>query len=937
MEPTRNERIEELFAAVHDLPEAEREAWLDHQVAEPALRAEVRELLAAAAESASLLDRPLPALTALAVAVEEGPPPASLVGRRFGAYHLEELIGQGGSAAVYRAAREVGGARQTVAVKILRRGLHAEEEHRLFLREQRLLARLEHPDIARWIDGGVTPEGIPYLVVEYVEGEPLTVACDRRRMSRGERLTLFVRLCRAVESAHAALIVHRDLKPQNILVGAGGQLKVLDFGVAKLLDESDSEQSLTASGRMTPGYAAPEQIAGGAITVGTDVFALGVLLAELLLGRRPATQELGTRALRSAGLAPAELAHVVGQACAPEPAGRYGSVAELREDVERLLAGEPVRAHPPSLPYRARKFVARHRVAVAATVLVVVSLATATSIVAAQASVARNQARRAARAAATSRAVQEFMVGLFTSAAEQLPRDRVPTTRELLDLGVARARVDFAAEPDVAIDLLRRFAQSYSALSLAEGAGAVAEEYFAAARARYGEESVETALARLERGRAAFLGNDFARAERELTAACGLLARLAPETLDLAECEGQLGSLQITISQFDQGIAASARAEQLFSRACATTGGAGACREALAAGYGVALAESSRGRLEAARDRLAPLVARGRTVLTDRRLLAQMLNSFGAFHQRLGAFELAERYAREALVLAEAVGESAADVVLECRSEVALALSSRGDLRGAADELATVVGGLDRLHPQGHRLSADQRTNRAIYLIDLGELPEAERAIAAALAWYRGESPVHESGVARDLELMARLRALQGRLDDARALAEEALRLRRASPNARDLGSVLLTLARIQLDRKEPRAALASAREGYAASVEGLGEGHPLQALRSARLGDALLAAGERAAARAAIDRGERWGAERLSPRHPNRCRIALSRARLLLSEGDAVSAARVAQDACAGLAAKLGRSSEAMHDLRLVERAAAHVTRSPAAAHQGE
>ncbi len=931
MDPTRNAEIEELFAAALELAEAERAVWLEREVADPALRAEVGALLAAAARPESLLDRPLPALAALAEGVEEGPPPASLVGRRFGAYHLEELIGQGGSAAVYRATREVGGARQTVAVKILRRGLHAAEEHRLFLREQRLLARLEHPDIARWIDGGVTPEGIPFLVVEYVEGEPLTVACERRQLSRGARLKLFVQLCRAVGAAHAALIVHRDLKPQNILLSAGGQLKVLDFGVAKLLDEADNDSSLTASGRLTPGYAAPEQIDGGAITVATDVFALGVLLAELLLGRRPARQELGVRALRGAGLAPAELAHVVGQACAPEAPRRYGSVAELREDVERLIGGEPVRAHPPSLSYRTRKFVARHRVAVAATLLVVASLTTATVIVAAQAGIARDQAHRAARAAATSKAVQEFMVGLFSSAAEQLPRDRIPTTRELLDLGVARARADFAAEPDVAIDLLRRFAQSYSALHLVDRAVPVAEEYFNAARARYGEESVETALARLERGRAAFLANDFAPAETEMAAACALLERLTPGSAEWAECEGQLGSLEITTGRIDKGIARSERAGQFFADACAAGGGAGICREAVVTGYAVALAESWRGGLAAGRDRLAPLVERGRTMLTDRRLMAQMLNSLGAFEQRLGAYEPAERHVREGLTLAEALGETAADVVLECRSELAAALASRGDLRGAADELSRVVDSLERLHPQGHRLLADHRTNLAVYLIDLGELSAAEPALGAALVWFRGESPVRDSGVARVLELTARMRALQGRLAEARTLGEESLRLRRVAVNPRDLGSVLFTLARIHLDRGDPRAALAAATEGYAASVAGLGEGHPLQALRLARLGDAFLAAGDRTAASEAIARAERWSAERLAPGHPSRCRTALSRARLLLAEGDAAAARRVAHEACGGFVGVLGPGSEAMQDLRLVERSAFSSPRSAA------
>jgi serine/threonine-protein kinase len=925
MDRSQREQIEELFAAARELPVALRAAWLESAASDPEVRREVAALLVADAVPESVLDQPLPAIAALAASEEEEERAAgTLAGRQLGAYRLEELIGQGGSAAVYRATREAAGARQTVAVKVLRRGLHAEVEHRLFQREQRLLVRLDHPDIARWIDGGVTPEGIPFLVVEHVEGEPLTVACERRGLPRRERLALFVRLCRAVEAAHAALVVHRDLKPQNILIGALGQLKVLDFGVAKLLDEAETEAeaSLTASGRLTPGYAAPEQLAGGAITVATDVFALGVLLAELCLGRRPARSALEVAALRSAGLAPAELAHIVAQACAVEPSRRYGGVAELREDVERLLSGQPVQAHPPSLRYRARKFLARHRAAVGTAAVIALALVTATAIANGQARVARGEAARAERAAATSRAVQEFMVGLFASAAAQVPSDRAPTTRELLDLGVERARRDFAGQPEVAIDLLRRFTESYIALREPDRAEIVAAEYFAAARARYGEDSAEAAQARLERGRVAYLKNDFQRAERDFRAAQAVLERLAPLSSELADTEAQLGALLISTDRTAEGIALSERAQRVFDRACAAQAATVDCVQAIETGYGIAIAESIDGRFEAARERLLPLVERGRTQLSDRRLLAQMINSLGAFHQRSGALGEAERYSREALEMALAVGDSAADVVSQSRSELASAHAARGELRAAADELGALAAAMDRSHPTGHRLAADHRVNRAIYLIDLGDLRPAKQALDWALAWYRREAPPHVSGEARALELMARLLGQQGRFEEARNLALRAVKLRRAAPVARDVGSALMTLARAHLDRREAREALAAAREGYAASVEGLGEKHPLQAARSARLGDALLAAGERAAAREAIERAARWGEERLAASHPSRCRVALSRARFLLAEGEPATARQVARDACATFTATFGRDSEILRDLRALERA---------------
>jgi serine/threonine-protein kinase len=905
--------LQDLFEQASGLPSELREDWLVRNVPAGEQRERLLALLRADADTGSILDRPAPwPGEPERAADEEGLAAHSLVGRTLGPYRLEELIGQGGSSAVYRATREVGGFRQSVALKLLRRGLHAEAEHRLFRREQRFLARLEHPDIARLIDGGVSPEGIPYLVVELVEGEPVTRHCERLGLPLAARLALFVRLARAVEAAHRALVVHRDLKPENVLVRPDGELRVLDFGIAKLLDEDDGTASVTASGRMTPGYAAPEQLAGGAITVATDVFALGVLLAELALGRRPRRSELEAPALVQAGLQPRELAHVVGQACAPEPERRYPGVAALREDVERFLAGQPVRAHPPSVGYRLRKFVERHRAAVAATVVAAAALLAATVV-------SSVEAARANRAAKTSRAVQDFLVGLFEDAAAQVPRGEMPTTRQLLDFGVARAASDFGGEPAVAVELLRRFAQSYLALDLTDRAEAISAEQLARARAHFGDESLEAALAHLERGRVAFVKSDFGTAERELRRARELVLTEAPDGVERAEVDSQLGSLLITTARHEEGIALATSGARIFERECRRSDRVELCRNAVVTDYGIGVALGARGRTEEAIARLEPVVERARVVLaTDRRVvLARMINGLGSHYQRLGRFERAEALSREALAMALETGEAGEEAVLECRTELAAALSARGDLAGAAAELGEIVAALDRRHPAGHRLSASHRVNRAIYLVDLGELDTAQVELERALAWFRGEQPPARPWEARALELVARVRAGQGLPEAALEAARRAVELRREEGAAAALGSALMTLARIQLDAGAAAEAAAAAREGYRRSVEGLGEDHPLQALRGARLAEALAAAGETEAAAEALERAERRALERYPDGHPNRCRIALSGARLAARAGRIEEARARARAACDRFLGAFSPRSELVRDYR--------------------
>ena len=347
----------------------------------------------AEAEAEGDLDRPLLARDPEGDGAVD-PADDLLVGHALGPWRLEERIGEGGMGTVYRAHRTDGAYERAVAVKLLRRGTDALA--RRLAAERRILGRLEHPNIARLYDSGVF-DGAPYLVMELVVGEPLVAYAEHRGLSVDERLRLFLQVCDAVAYAHHHLVVHRDLKPSNVLVteDARGrpQVKLLDFGIATLL--ADDGAALTqAGGAMTPAYAAPEQVRGGTVTTATDVYALGVLLYELLTGRRP--YELGGRTARqverivcdvepprpSQASDPAlgrrlrgDLDTVVAKAMAKEPDRRYLSAEALAEDLHRHLDGQPVRARAPSVGYHARKFAARHRVGVLAVVAVVVALA----------------------------------------------------------------------------------------------------------------------------------------------------------------------------------------------------------------------------------------------------------------------------------------------------------------------------------------------------------------------------------------------------------------------------------------------------------------------------------------------------------------------------------------------------------------------------------
>jgi eukaryotic-like serine/threonine-protein kinase len=398
--------IEAIFDEAIERSPAERGPWLDARCGtDHRLRTEVDALIAAHERAEGLLERNI------ARAAERAVPDATR-GRRIGAYRVIREIGRGGMGVVYLAERSDGQYQQRVAVKLLRASPDAEELRRRFVAERQILASLKHRGIAQLLDGGVTDGQLPFLVMEYVDGVPITTYCDQRRLGVDTRLRLFREVCSAVHYAHQNLIIHRDIKPGNILVSPDGGVKLLDFGIAKLLNPAlgpvDQPLTRTELRAMTPEYASPEQVRGDVLTTASDVYALGVVLYELLCGRRPYTllsgspQELidvvcsrqperpsaavsraapagptpvpdavtpdsvararGVSAERLRYLLSGDLDEIVMMALRKEATDRYGSPDLLWEDLQRYLDGLPVHAQRGSRAYRARKFLGRHRV-----------------------------------------------------------------------------------------------------------------------------------------------------------------------------------------------------------------------------------------------------------------------------------------------------------------------------------------------------------------------------------------------------------------------------------------------------------------------------------------------------------------------------------------------------------------------------------------------
>lgn len=822
------------FEAAMELPDAERSGWLTHNCADPQLVEQVMAMLAAECEGIGLLDRPaLQWVEDLHDPVDL--PSDGLVGSQIGGFKLVRLLGQGGMATVFLGERSGGDFEQRVAVKLLRRGLYSELEQRLFRRERQTLANLAHPNIAHLVDGGVTEAGIPYLVMEYVDGVPITEHVVQQQLDLRARLRLFVTICRAVDAAHRALIVHRDIKPSNILVDRQGNPKLLDFGIAKLLDEDDAA-TRSAYVPLTPGYAAPEQFAGGVITTATDVYALGILLHELLLGERPQLEptlrqassraaELTTdlwllpmsrAALR--GALKGDIDNVLTTALAPEAERRYPSAGALADDINRYLAAQPVLAHPPSRWYRARKFVQRHRGGVAVSAALALAVVASLGIALWQARVAQVQAQRAT-------SVRDFVLDLFDAAKDQLPRDVRPTPDVL-----ARAAVR-KIDADETLDAVTRadFLATLGAISQTSSDFKLALEFADRALA-----SLDAAGGGPPRMR---LGIELARIEAmHSIGESGPADELLGARMDAVRAEDDeiavRGTALYAATRMSRGALEESIALARESSAIADRVYGSVDERSLAASLRVGDTLGAAGEHERAATEIAAALAHwdASGVPPNRDYQASLLN-LAASISFLGDYDRSEQLHRRALQLALRIFESPHERIGDAQESLGALLSVRGHHEEAEQLLQQAAETFGKLFGSDHPSIASVQSALARLAMDRKDYPAAAQRYEGVTDLCTRARLDSDPTCARAWQNLSTVYLRQNLLDKAEAANQRSLQLRRTlyGENHAQYANALAGLGAIHLARGDFAGALAVFDQSIAIS-DSTGHGESLEA-----------------------------------------------------------------------------------------------------------
>jgi len=760
MTDERGKRAEELFLAALELPEGERRAFLDRALDDDDLRREVESLIEADGRAESIFGELHGAAAEDLARLRDDGGKTERTGERFGSYVVDGTLGRGGMGEVYLAHRADRAYDAAVAIKVLPANALRSEPIARFERERQILARLDHPNIARLMDAGWTEAGEPYFVMEYVEGSAVDLFCDARELPIESRLELFLEICGAVEQAHRSLVVHRDLKPANVLVGPDGVPKLLDFGIAKLLEDESSpaRTSLTRTDvrPMTPSHASPEQIEGGAITTATDVYGLGVLLYELLAGRLPHEGETPLNqailerdptppstacteeAARVRSLSPRQLRRrlagdldtIVLKALDKDPAHRYGSASALSADIERHLRGLPIEARRPTLRYRVSKFVRRHRVAVAAAAtaaVAVVTLSIALAFLAARLADERDRARTEQQKAEE---VVSLMVEMLSAPDPEKARGEEVTAREILDRGADRLSGELGDQPEVRATLLDVIGQVYHGLGLYDSATSVLGEALSL-RVDVLEPEHPATIATLHHlAEAIQKTGDFAEAERLYRQALETERKArGPDSLEVAGLLDKLAEITQTKGDYRE-------CEQLL-------------RQALSI-----------------RERLAPEDEVGRSTTLFR--LGQALHE----QERLAE---AEKIFREVLAIqSRGLGEDHPDTMAVL---VHLGDVIRRQSRGAeAEEIFRRLLSIQRrvLGPRHPRV-AYGLSGVGYSLVAQGKLAEAVPFFEEALAIRREELGEQHPAVMVSLSALADTLLRQGELQQAEALYRQAL------------------------------------------------------------------------------------------------------------------------------------------------------------------
>lgn len=839
---------------------------------DPTLRAQVERLLAATVDS-------LPA----------GERASHYPLRQIGPYRMLRELGSGGMGAVFLAERDVDGTLQRVALKLLH-GIPTLDGRRRFARERALLAGLNHPNIAALLDGGETEQGQPYLVMEYVDGVPISDWVRQRRPTLAERLRVLQRVCGAVQHAHQRLVLHRDIKPGNILVDAEGEPVLLDFGIAKVLDQTDA-RSDTATLAFTPAYAAPEQQVGRGLTTATDVYGLGAVLYELLSECSLAELRLQPGALpapstqvgdpQRARLLRGDLDRMVAKAMHLEPERRYPSPAALAEDIERFLSGRPVQATPDSLAYRVRKFLSRHRAASVITAVALLLIGAAVWRLDVERTRALAAEARAQSEAASARRARDFLVSVFASAAPAETLGEPVTPRALLDKARAKVEQELGGDPASAVATWMALADTYAALGAPDAAAQAAEQALRYTPVDAADGGRQRAIV-LEALAAAY--NNLGRHDEAAPLQAELLRwrerASADDPAALMNTYAELAYGAQARGEFEQS-------EQLFGQALQQMQTLQASRPISAADQayvqaGLAVSAGARGDL--ARAERALQQAEQQASQMDPRDPARLyvLRARSRIEEYAGRFEQSLAILQDASALATRVVGADASVVAGIENDLGVALNGLGRFREALQHLQQARASYERLEQVGPANLAFIDANISALYESLGDYEQAIRYGRRALAVYESLGVGNADMLRQSRVNLARALSFAGQHAEALTQMRTAL-----AQGQQQEGEASLV---VQLDRFRYAGILRRAGEldeaagvlktSGAALSETLGAEHPVQ-LHLLRL-QALIARdrGQRAAAIRAYEQTLAF-----AERTPESDRVAAAEARVELAE----------------------------------------------------
>jgi eukaryotic-like serine/threonine-protein kinase len=804
-------RLEALFDDARALAAAARAAFLDAECGDDAaLRAELESLLAEYDRDPAFLDAP--AWTAAADAPT--PLPANI-----GPYRIVSQLGRGGMGQVYLAERQLDDVRQRVALKVMRRGLDTDDLIERFRTERRILATLDHPNIARILDVGATPEGLPFFAMEFVAGLPLLEYCERNRLDLPARLRLFITICDAVHHAHRSLVVHRDLKPQNILVTDTGSPKLLDFGIAKIVDPLASDLAGAHTGvhmrLLTPSHASPEQIRGDAITTASDVFGLGVLLCELLAGVNPFRRDADSadvvqrRVLHEDAPPPSTLATgaaaatlgmslpqlrarlrgdldtIVGRALRRDPDERYASAVELAADVERHLTGMPVHARPATAGYRMRRFIRRNRLLVSAAAALALVLVGSSAVALYQARRIAVESARVAHERDKALEVRTFLLEMFGTTGPDQPTGDTVTARALLDRRAATLPSVRGAE--LRAEMMYVLAEGYEKLGLVDAALPLAEQALALRRATLPARDPDLLSSLNQVGWVHHRARRLEDAETHLRAAVAMGRTLRPTAagLRLARALNDLGVVREARGDHDEAAALYRESIELRQRL-----GAGDDLGTAATLSNLGVVHYRRGELPAAIEAADSALARLRVLLGPDHVRTTIVqNNLASMYTALGDHESAARQHREIVERRRRLLGPRDPMVAYSMMMLANALLAAGSPGDEAERLLADALAIQRSAP------ATAPDEIALTLRVLGDAKRRSGRLGEALEDYEASLELTRAVVGDTHERVVLLLARIAACHDA---------LGRATESTAALGRAIDTAARVHGD-DDPR------------------------------------------------------------------------------------------------------------------------------------